>query len=77
MIVLTKTAKLLDEGVAQEIYDRSQGRGEEKEEATEDGEIPEEPTTETRDETDGLFGSDSSSVLDACTSASNVEEKEH
>ena len=75
-IVPTTTAKLLDRNVAQAVYDMSQNQSE-KEEAKEDGEITEEPTTETRDETDGLFGSDSSSVLDACTSASNVEEKEH
>ena len=66
---------MLDKEVAKAVYTMSQDQSE-KEEAKEDGEITEEPTTETRDETDGLFGSDSSSVLDACTSASNVEEKE-
>jgi hypothetical protein len=73
-IVPTPAAKLLGEEVMQAAYDMSQEK-DEKEQAAEEGEITEEPTTATQEETDKLFGNDSSSVLNACTSASNCEEK--
>jgi hypothetical protein len=64
-IVLAPKIELLDNDVAKAVYTMSQDRSE-KEEAKEDGEITEEPTTETREEPDDLFGDDSSSVLAAC-----------
>lgn len=65
-LTVRKVSELLDEDVAQKIYDQSQEQGKE-EEAKEEGEITEEPTAEACAETDSLFSSESrSSVLDAC-----------
>ena len=64
MIVPASATELLDEKVVQAVYDMSQGQNK-KGEATEDGKIAEDQTTEMRK------GNDPSSVLDAC----NFEEK--
>ena len=67
MIVPASAAELLDEEVVQAVYDMSQGQNK-KGQATEDGELSEDQTTEMQKE------SDPNSVLEACDL---FEEKEH
>ena len=73
MIVLAPKIEMLDNEVAKAVYTMSRNQSD-KEEAKEDGEITEEPTTETREEPDDLCGDDSGSVLKACNL---YEEKGH
>ena len=61
-------AKLLGGAIVQLAFGLDQEQTE-KEQATEEGELTGEPTAEKQEEDDELFGSHSSNVLGACTSA--------